>query len=44
MPVIGSKKGFQHYHYNNAVFTNYNGERLTGFNVWNMSTNTLEWA
>lgn len=38
------EKGFQHYHYNNAVFTNWNSERLTGFNVWNMSTNTLEWA
>lgn len=37
------EKGFQHYHYNNAVFTNWNGERFTGFNVWNLSTNTLEW-
>lgn len=35
-------KGFQHYHYNNAVFTNWNGERLTGFNVWDLSTNMLE--
>lgn len=38
------EKGFQHYHYNNAVFTNYDDERLIGFNVWDMSTNTLEWA
>ena len=28
------EKGFQHYHYNNAVFTNWNGERFTGFNVF----------
>ena len=37
------EKGFQHYHYNNAIFTNWNGERFTGFNVWNVSENRLEW-
>lgn len=36
-------KGFQHYHYNGSVRTNWNGERFTGFNVWDLSTNTLVW-
>lgn len=38
------EKGFQHYLYNNAIFTNWNGERFTGFNVWNVSENRLEWG
>ena len=37
------EKGFQHYHYNNSIHTNWNGERFTGFNVWDLSTNSLVW-
>ena len=37
------EKGFQHYHCNGAVYANWNGERFTGYNVWDMSTNTLVW-
>ena len=37
------EKGFQHYHYNNSIRTNWNGERFTGYNVWNLSNNGLEW-
>ena len=37
------EKGFQHYHYNNAIYTNWNGERFSGYNVWDLSKNCLEW-
>lgn len=36
------EKGFQHYHYNNAVRVDCNGKRFTGYNVWDLSTNWLE--
>lgn len=34
------EKGFQHYHYNGAIHKNMNGERFTGYNVLDLSTNT----
>lgn len=37
------EKGFRHYHYNHSVYTNWNGERFTGYNVWDLSTNGLVW-
>ena len=38
------EKGFQHYLYNSSVRTNWNGERFTGFNVWDLSTGMLIWG
>lgn len=38
------EKGFQHYLRNNAIFTNWNGERFTGYNVLDLATNTYVWG
>ena len=36
------EKGFQHYN-NGAVCRDCNGDGYTGYNVWNLSNNQLEW-
>lgn len=35
-------KGFQHYH-NGGIVTNWNGERFTGYDVRDLSTNCSVW-
>nr|DAM76805.1 MAG TPA: hypothetical protein [Caudoviricetes sp.] len=37
-------KGFRHYLYNNAVCVDNNGNRLTGFDVFDLSTNCSVWG
>ena len=38
------EKGFQHYLCNDSVCTDWNGERLTGFNVWDSTINAYVWG
>lgn len=37
-------KGFRHYHNNGSIVTNWNGERLTGYDVLDFATNCSVWG